>query len=156
MNRIKIAILLVLSISCLVPAEVRAEAPTPKGGCWSREIASRPIDDPAIVTIQGRVIAIEYSNQNQPIAAKEAVTWVRLKTIDNGEKSIYLGSERLLKQQQLPIKVGDSLKVQGVQAPKSKQLSTIIASTVKKGDRVWKINHVVAKPSGAKWCRYSG
>ena len=47
MKPIKSIMVLVVSIGCWLPGvAVRAEAPTPKGGCWSREVAMRPTDDP--------------------------------------------------------------------------------------------------------------
>lgn len=151
--------LLVVSVGCCIPAAVRAEAPTPRGGCWPREIAMRSSENSqAIMTIKGRVIAIEHNRKNQQIAAKELVTWVRIKTTNGAEKSIYLGSSQSLNQQSLKIQVRDVLEVQGVQTLKARQLPTIIASTVKKGDQVWKIDNFTNnnKPTEAKWCRYSG
>ncbi len=157
MNRIITTIILFGSIRCCNLDRVLAEAPKPKGGCWSRDVAMRPIIDPlAMTTIQGRVIAIEYNNKNQQIAAKELVTWVRVKTANGSIKSIYLGLNQYLKQQQIQIQIGDVLEVQGVQTIKPKQLPTIVASTVKKGERVWKINNISDKPSEAKWCRHNG
>ena len=156
MKRIKIAILLVASIGCLVPTQVKAEAPTPKRGCWSREIVMRPIDNPqTMTTTKGRVIAIEHG-KNQQLIVKELATWLRVKTETGEEKSIYLGSSQYLKQQRLQIKLRDLVEIQGIQMPKSKTLSTIVASTVKKGDRVWKIDNFINKPTVAKSCRYSG
>lgn len=156
MKRISMAILLFVSIGCLFPTEVRAEAPTPRGGCWSREIVMRPIADPQMLTtIQGRVIAIEHNQKNQPLAAKEIVTWVRVKTTSGEEKSVYLGLARSLTQQRLQLKVRDVVEIQGVQMPKAKQ-ATIVANTVKKGDRVWKIDNLADKPTGVKSCRYNG
>jgi hypothetical protein len=156
MNGMKIAILLVASIGWWWPVAVRAEAPMPKGGCWSREIATRPSVDPqTIATAKGRVIAIDRNNKDRSLAAKEVVTWVRLKT-PTGQKSVYLGSQRSLRQQGLNIKVRDIIEVQGIQTYKSKQLPTIIASTVKKSDRVWKIDNIADKPAGVQWCRYNG
>ena len=157
MNRITMTMLLVISVGCLFPAEVRAEAPIPKVGCWPREIAMRPSENPqAMMTIKGRVIAIEHNRKQQQIAAKELVTWVRVKTANGAEKSIYLGSSQSLNQQHLQIKVRDVLEIQGVQTLKARQLPTIIANTVKKGDRVWKIDNFTTKPTGVKLCRYSG
>ena len=156
MNRMKIAMLLVASIGWWLPVAVRAEAPTPRGGCWSREIASRPSVDPrTITTAKGRAIAIERNNKDRSLAAKEIVTWVRLKT-PTGQKTVYLGSQRSLRQQGLNIKVGDVIEVQGVQTYKSKQLPTIIASTVKRSDRVWKIDNIATKPTRVEGCKYNG
>jgi hypothetical protein len=156
MKRIKIALLLFASIGCLVPTQVRAEAPTPRGGCWSREIVMRPIDNPQpMTTVKGRVVAIEHG-KNQQIVTKELATWLRVKTATGEEKSIYLGSNQYLKQQRLQIQVRDSVEIQGVQMPKSRQLPTVIASTVKKGERVWKIDNFTNKQTGVKSCNYSG
>ena len=151
---IKIAMLLVVSISWL-PIAVRAEAPTPKNGCWSREVATRPTETQTIATAKGRVTGIERNDRDRTLAAKEVVTWVRLKT-PTGQKTVYLGSDRSLKQQGLEIKVRDVIEVQGVQTYKSKQLPTIIAGTVKKSDRVWKIANIGTKPTGVQWCRSNG
>jgi hypothetical protein len=157
MNKIIMTIALLSSIGWLFPHQVSAEAPKPRGGCWSRTIASRPIDNSQpITTISGRVMAIEYNNQNQPIAAKEIATWLKLRTPTGEEKSIYLGLNQHLQQQRIKIKTGDIVEVQGVQVPKIKSLSTIVASRIKKGDQVWKIETVSDKPTDVKWCRYSG
>jgi hypothetical protein len=157
MKQITMAALLLVSISWFNPAQVRAEAPKPKGGCWSRDVAMRPISDPqAMTTIKGQVIAIEHNDKNQQIAAKELVTWVRIKTADGTQKSIYLGSDLHLSQNRLQLKVSDNLEIQGTQTTNPKQLPTIVASTIKKGSRVWKINNVSSKPTTAKWCQHNG
>lgn len=145
-----------VSIGFLVPTEIRAEAPIPRNGCLSREIAARPSVDPQTqTTIRGRAISIEHNYKSQPIAAKEIVTWVRVKTVTGEQKLIYLGSARALQQQALQVNVRDQIEVQGVQMPKAKQ-PTIVASSLKKGDRVWKISNFTDKPVGAKLCRYTG
>jgi hypothetical protein len=157
MKQITMAALLLVSIGWFNPAQVRAEAPKPKGGCWSRDVAMRPISDPqAITTIKGQVIAIEHNDKNQQIAAKELVTWVRIKTADGTQKSIYLGSDLHLSQDRLQLKVSDNLEIQGTQTTNPKQLPTIVATTIKKGSRVWKINNVSSKPTTAKWCQHNG
>ena len=155
MNRIKISMLLVMSIGWWLPIAVRAEAPAPKAGCWSRELATRPTEAQTLTTAKGRVTAIERNNKDRKLAAKEVVTWVRLKT-PTGQKTIYLGLDRSLKQQGLNIRVSDVIQVEGVQTYKSKQSSTIIASTITKSDRVWKIDNIADKPAGVQWCRYNG
>jgi hypothetical protein len=155
MNQIKIVMFLVLSIGWL-PTAVRAEAPTPKGGCSSREVATRPLIAPRSVNVKGRVVAIERNNEERQIAARSVVKWVRLKTTTGEEKNVYLGSARALKQQGLNINVSDVLEVQGVQTNKSKQLPTIIASSIEKSDRVWKIANIADKPTGVQWCRFNG
>jgi hypothetical protein len=162
MKRIEMAIVLVasnvflLAIECGVSVEVRAEAPTPRSGCWSREIAIAPTAEAQMkMTIQGRVVAIERNDKDRSIAAKDVVTWVRIKTTDGEEKSVYLGSDRSLKQQRLRIRERDVLEIQGVQMPKAQQ-PTIVASSIKKGDRVWKIANFTDKPIGTKSCSYNG
>jgi hypothetical protein len=155
MKQVTITTILVASILSVGSGRVLAEAPTPNGGCWSREIAVRPIDDlQAMTTIKGRVSAIEQSN-NRHIAPKAVAKWLRLKTITGEEKRIYIGSDRYLDRQNLDIQVGDSLEIQGTKMPKAKQ-ATIVARTIFKGDRVWKVNNFKDKPTGTKWCRYSG
>jgi hypothetical protein len=156
MNRITAAIWSIALIGSLIPTELRAEAPTPRNGCLSREIAARPSVDPqTVTTIQGRVIGIEHNYKNQPIAAKEIVTWVRVRTANGQQKLIYLGAARALKQQDLKVNVRDVVEVQGFQMPKAQQ-PTIVASSFKKGDRVWKIANFTDKPVGGKLCRYTG
>ncbi len=157
MKRIRVAIIVVTAIGCLVGDRVRAEAPTPSGGCWSREIAVRPLaEQPPMTKIVGRVVAIEHNDKNQPIAPKERVTWARVRTNDGAEKSVYLGSARYLQQRRLNLKVSDVVAVEGVQTLKAQQLPTIAAHTVKKGDRVLNVNQLAAKPTGTKWCRATG
>ena len=157
MKQITIAALLLVSIGCFNPAGVRAEAPKPKGGCWSRDVAMRPISDPQVITtIKGQVIAIERNDKNEPIAAKEVVTWVRIKTADGTQKSIYLGSERYLNQQRLQLKVSDTLEIKGIQTTNPQQLPTIIASSIEKGNRVLKINKISSKPTTTQWCQHNG
>jgi hypothetical protein len=148
-------LLATIAIGCWSPSSVRAEAPAPRNGCVSREIVMRPIAEPQpMTTISGRIIAVEQ-NQNQRIAPKEFATWLRVKTNTGEEKSVYLGSNRSVKQQHLQLKVGDALEIQGVPMPKAKK-PTIVASTIKKGDRVWKIENFTAKQVGVKSCRYNG
>jgi hypothetical protein len=157
MKQITVAALLLGSIGWFNPAPVRAEAPKPRGGCWSSDVALRPMADPqAMTTIKGQVIAIDRNDKNEPIAAKELVTWVRIKTADGTQKSAYLGSDRYLSQQQIQLKVSDNLEIKGTQTTNPNQLPTIVASTIKKGTRVWKINQIRNKPTTAKWCQHSG
>jgi hypothetical protein len=156
MNRITAAIWSIASIGIFIPTAIRAEAPTPRNGCLSREIAARPSVDPqTVTTIQGRVVGIEHNDKNQPIAAKEIATWVRVRTANGQQKLIYLGAARALKQQDLKVNVRDVVEVQGFRMPKAKQ-PTIVASSVKRGDRVWKIANFTDKPVGGKLCRYTG
>lgn len=162
MKRIKMAIVLAASNGLLWTAiggwnldRVRAEAPTPRGGCWSREIVMRPLTEPqANATIQGRILAIEHG-QNQQVATKEMATWVRLQTASGEQKLIYLGSNRSLSQRNLKLNVSDSIEIQGVPMPKAKE-PTIVANTVKKGDRVWKINSFTNKQIAARSCKFTG
>ncbi len=157
MNRIKIAMLLLVSIGCWLPTGASAEAPAPKGGCWSRDIAVRPMPDAqTIATTAGRVTSIENNNKDRSLAAKEVITWVRLKTPTGEEKTVYLGSNRALKQQRIALKVNDVVKVRGIQTAEARQLPTIIANTIEKGDRIWKLDNPTAKPIGAQWCKYKG
>ncbi|WP_310481652.1 hypothetical protein [Chamaesiphon sp. VAR_48_metabat_403] len=158
MNRIKIAMLLVVSIGCWYPISARAEAPTPKGGCWSRDIAARPTmtDSQTISTTTGTVIAIENNNKDRSLAAKEVITWVRLKMPTGEQKTAYLGSSRALKQQRIALKVNDTIEVRGIQTAKSQPSPTIIASTIKKGNRTWKLDNPAEKPIGTQWCKHNG
>jgi hypothetical protein len=156
MNRITAAIWSIASIGIFIPTAIRAEAPTPRNGCLSREIAARPSVDPqTLTTIQGQVVGIEHNYKNQPIAAKEIATWVRVRTANGQQKLIYLGAARALKQQDLKVNVRDVVEIQGVQMPKAKQ-PTVVASSVKRGDRVWKIANFTDKPVGGKLCRSTG
>ncbi|WP_310486962.1 hypothetical protein [Chamaesiphon sp. VAR_69_metabat_338] len=156
MNRITVTIWSIALMGCLAPTAIRAEAPTPRNGCLPREIAARPSVDPqTVTTIQGRVVGIEHNYKNQPIAAKEIATWVRVRTANGQQKLIYLGAARALKQQDLKVNVRDVVEIQGFQMPKAKQ-PTIVASSVKRGERVWKIANFTDKPVGGKLCRYTG
>jgi hypothetical protein len=157
MKLITMTMLLICAIGCLPVDRVRAEAPKPKGGCWSRDMAMRPSDDlPAMTTLKGRVIAIEHNDQERQLAAKELVTWIRIKTDTGAYQSIYLGSDRHLQQQRLQLKVQDVVEITGVQVIKPKQLPTIVASIIKKGNRTWKVEQIAAKPTAAAWCQHSG
>jgi hypothetical protein len=158
MKRITMTMLLLCVIGCAQIDPVRAEAPKPKGGCWSKDIAMRSSSDsPAMITVKGRIVAIERNdNKGQQLAAKELLTWVRLKTETGSYQSIYLGSDRYLKQQRLQPKVQDLVEIAGVSVIKPKQLPTIVASTIKKGNRTWKVEQIAAKPTAAAWCQHSG
>lgn len=136
---------------------VRAEAPAPKGGCWSRDIAMRPQPDArTIVTTTGKIVAIENNNRDRSLASKEVISWVRLKTPTGEQKTVFLGSSRALRQQRIALKINDAIEVRGVQTSKAKQSPTIIASTIQKGGRVWTLDNPAEKPSGTKWCKYNG
>ena len=156
MKQIKIATIVALcTLGCGLPLAASAEAPTPKSGCWSTEVAIRPSTPDTVTTATGRVIGIERSDKDRPLAAKEVVTWVKLKT-PTGQKTVYLGSDRSLQQQGLKLKVRDKIEVKGVQTYKSKKLPTIIANTVKKSDRVWRIDNIATAPTGGERCKYNG
>lgn len=134
----------------LCPGIVVAEAPTPRGRCWSRDIAMRPINDPQMrVTIAGRVIAIDRGKRQQ----MEIGTQLRLKTDDGQEMSIYLGPSQYLRSQQIFLRVGDRLEVQGAKIMGVRPPNAIVANTIKKGSQMWKIREPNGKPNWAKWCR---
>ena len=157
MTRIKSAMVLLVSIGCWLPMGARAEAPTQKGGCWSRDVAVRPMPDAqTIATTTGKITSIENNNKDRSLAAKEVITWVRLQTSTGELKTAYLGSNRALKQQRIALKVNDIVEVRGTQTAKARQSPTIIASTIKKGDRVWKLDNPTEKPIGTQWCKYNG
>jgi hypothetical protein len=158
MKRVVVTMLLFVAIGGWNLDRVRAEAPKPKGGCWSRNIATRSISQTQpTISVKGLVIGIEYNNKDrQPLAQKEIVTWVRIKTANGSIESIYLGSNQDLVRQNFQIKVWDTIEVQGTQTIQPKQLPTIVASTVTKSDRVWKINHISGKPTEAQWCKHNG
>ena len=157
MNKITRAVLLLLAVGCYSPIAVRAEAPKPRGGCWSRDVVIRPQEESqAMTTVRGTVVAIESNNKNRQIAAPDLVTWVRIQAQDGSQKSIYLGSNQYLKQQGLRIGIRDVVEVQGVETIKPKQLPTIAATTLKRGTRAWKIDRVGTKPAAAKWCQHRG
>jgi hypothetical protein len=157
MKRIMMTMLLLCAIGCAQIDPVRAEAPKPTGGCWSKNLAMRSSDElPAMTTIKGRVIAIDHNDKDRQIAAKELVTWVRIKTDTGADQSIYLGADRYLKQQRLRLKVQDVLEITGVQVIKPKQQPMIVANTIKKGNRTWKVEQIAAKPTAVAWCQHSG
>lgn len=137
-------------------APARAEAPQPtRSGCWSREIVMRPMQDPQTTTkIAGRVVAIEQNNSPW-LAPKEIATWARVKTTTGEQKSIYLGSSRLLKQQNLKLSVRDNVTIQGLPMPNAKQ-PTIVANTIVKGNRTWNIDNYIDLQREAKSCKYTG
>jgi hypothetical protein len=154
MKRISIAMMLITLIGALVPTLVRAEAPMMTGKCSTRNIAMRSTVEPQMTTtVIGRVVSMEYGKQQQ-IAAKNMVMWLRLKTATGEEVPVYLGSSWHLTKKQLQIQVGDLLEIQGVKTPGANPQSAMtIASTVKKGDRVWKVK-IPNKPTNvAKSCQ---
>jgi hypothetical protein len=157
MKLMTMTMLLLCSIGCVQIDRVHAEAPKPKGGCWSRDVAMRPTADlPTTTTVKGRIIAIEHNDQDRQIAAKDLVTWVQVQTDPGVSQSIYLGSDRHLQQQRLQLKIQDLVEITGVQVIKPKQLPTIVASSIKKGDRTWKFEKVGTKPTMAVWCKHNG
>lgn len=152
MKRISWVTLFIALIGVLFPALVHAEAPITPGGCASKNIAIRPIEQQQVTTVQGRVARIEYGKQQQ-IAAKNMVMWLRLKTANGEEVPVYLGSTWHLHQQHLRVRVGDLLEIQGVKTPGANlQSAMTIANTIKKGDRVWKVS-IPNKPNVAKSCQ---
>jgi hypothetical protein len=146
-----LATLVTIFIGTLVPAGARAEAPNVPNACRSI-LATRPIEPQPAVTLKGRVVALEYGKQ-QRIAVTSMVMWLRLKT-DSGEiRPVYLGSSWYLDRKHLQVRVGDRLEINGVRVPgSSPQSAMTIASTIKKGDRVWKAS-IPNKPNVAKSCQ---
>jgi hypothetical protein len=134
-----------------VSTGVRAEAPSAPNACRS-SIASRPIEPQQPITLKGRVVGLEYGKQ-QRVAVTNMVMWLRLKT-DSGEiRPVYLGSSWYLDRKDFQVRVGDMLEIRGVKVPgSSPQSAMTIASTIKKGDRVWKAS-IPNKPNVAKSCQ---
>ncbi len=154
MNRISLAtIVFITLLDALVPAVVHAEAPMITGKCSTKTIAMRSIVQPQMTRVTGRVTGIEYGKQ-QRIAAKNMLMWLRLKTATGEELPVYLGSSWHLSKKQLQVRVGDLLEIQGIEMPGANPRSTMtIASTVKKGDRVWQVK-IPNKPNhAAKSCQ---
>jgi hypothetical protein len=146
--------LLYVGIGFAAPAGAEAPAPA-RSGCWSREIVMRPQPSSQATTkIAGRVVAIERNNSPW-LAPKEIATWVRVKTTTGEQKSIYLGSSRLLKQQNLKLAVRDNIAIQGLPMPNAKQ-PTIVANEIVKGNRTWKIDNYTDLQREAKSCKYTG
>ncbi len=151
MNEIGLATIVTIFISAVVPAGARAEAPIAPNACQSR-IAIRSIEPQQSITLKGRVVSLEYGKQ-QRIAVTNMVMWLRLQT-DSGEiLPVYLGSSWSLDRKHLQVRVGDRLEISGVKVPgSSPQSAMTIASTIKKGDRVWKAS-IPNKPNVAKSCQ---
>jgi hypothetical protein len=154
MNRISLAtIVFITLLDALVPAVVNAEAPMITGKCSTKNIAMRSIEQPQMTKVTGRVVGIEYGKQ-QRIAAKNMVMWLRLKTGTGEELPVYLGSSWHLIKKQLQVRVGDLLEIQGVETSGANPRSIMtIASTVKKGDRTWKVNIPNRPNTVAKFCQ---
>lgn len=151
MKQIKLATIAMMFVGALVPAGVRAEAPSAPNACRT-SIASRPIEPQQQITLKGRVVGLEYGNQ-QRIAATNMVMWLRLKTNSGEVLPVYLGSSWYLDRNHLQVRVGDTLEIRGVKVPGSSPRSAMtIASTIKKGDRVWKAS-IPNKPNVAKSCQ---
>jgi hypothetical protein len=146
-----LATIVMMFVGALVPAGAHAEAPLVPNACRS-SIATRPIEPQQPITLKGRVVSLEYGKQPQ-VAAKNMVMWLRLKT-DIGEVlPVYLGSSWYLDRNHLQVRVGDRLEIRGVKVPgSSPQSAMTIASTIKKGDRVWKAS-IPNKPNVAKSCQ---
>ena len=135
-----------------MPVGVRAEAPMVPRACASKNIVMRPIDPPQLTTVKGRVISMEYGKQ-QRVAVKNMVMWLHLTTATGERVPVYLGSSWYLDKKHLQVRVGDLLEIQGVKtAGASPQSAMTIASTIKKGDRVWKAK-IPNKPNVAKSCQ---
>ena len=146
------ATIVVALIVALFPAIAKAEAPMPKGQgrCWSRDIAMRPINDPQLrVSIAGKVISIA----NHKRQSTEIGTQLRLKTDDGKEMSISLEPSLYPHVEPKSIRVGDRLEIQGAKITSLKQPTKIVATTVKKGDRIWQVREPNGKPTWAKWCK---
>ncbi len=152
MNKITLTTIVIAMIAAVVPVGVRAEAPMVPGGCSSKNIVMRSIDPPQTTTVKGRVVSMEYGKQ-QRVAVKNMVMWLRLKTATGEQVPIYIGSSWYLDKNHLQVRVGDVLEIQGVKtAGTSPQSAMTIASTIKKGDRVWKAK-IPNKPNIAKSCQ---
>jgi hypothetical protein len=151
MKQLGLAMIVTMFVGALVPAGALAEAPLVPNACRSN-IASRPIEPQQPITLKGRVVGLEYGKQPQ-IAVKNMVMWLRLKT-DIGEVlPVYLGSTWYLDRNHLQVRVGDRLEIRGVKVPgSSPQSAMTVASTIKKGDRVWKAS-IPNKPNVAKSCQ---
>jgi hypothetical protein len=146
-----LATLVTIFVGALVPAAARAEAPNVPNVCRSI-LAVRPTEPQQPVTLKGRVVGLEYGKQ-QRVAVTNMVVWLRLKT-DSGEiRPVYLGSSWYLDRKNLQVRVGDRLEINGVKIPgSSPQSAMTLASTIKKGDRVWKAS-IPNKPNVAKSCQ---
>ena len=152
MKQINLTMIFIVAIAALVPVGVRAEAPMVPSACSSRNIVMRPIDPPQLTTVKGRVVSMEYGKQ-QRVAVKNMVMWLQLKTATGEQVPVYVGSSWYLDKKHLQVRVGDLLEIQGVKtAGSSPQSAMTIASTIKKGDRVWKAK-IPNKPNVAKSCQ---
>ncbi len=150
MKIIATTIALVALAVTVLPTLAMAEAPVPRNRCWSKDIAMRPINDPQLrVSTAGRVVAIDHSNRKQPAIG----TQLRLRADDGKETNISLEPSLSPRPQPKSIRIGDRLEIQGAKITSLKQPTRIIATTVKKGDRVWQVREPSGKPTGAKWCK---
>jgi hypothetical protein len=150
MKIIATTIALVALAATVLPTLAMAEAPVPRNRCWSKDIAMRPINDPQLrVSTAGRVVAIDATNRNQPAIG----TQLRLRTDDGKETNISLEPSLSPRPQPKSIRIGDRLEIQGAKITSLKQPTRIVATTVKKGDRVWQVRDPGGKPAGAKWCK---
>jgi hypothetical protein len=150
MKIIATTIALVALAATVLPALAMAEAPVPRNRCWSKDIALRPINDPQLrVSTAGRVVAVDATNRQQPAIG----TQLRLRTDDGKETNISLEPSLSPRPQPKSIRIGDRLEIQGAKITSLKQPTRIIATTVKKGDRVWQVPQPSGKPAGAKWCK---
>jgi hypothetical protein len=134
----------------VLPTVALAEAPVPRNRCWSKDIAMRPINDPQLrVSTAGRVVAIDANNPRQSTIG----TQLRLRTDDGKETNISLEPSLSPRPQPKSIRIGDRLEITGAKITSLKQPTRIIATTVKKGNRVWQVREPSGKPTGAKWCK---
>jgi hypothetical protein len=145
-----VALATIVLPTLMLPSSVMAEAPVPRNRCWSKDIAMRPINDPQLrVSTAGRVVAIDAINRQQPAIG----TQLRLRTDDGKETNVSLEPSLSPRPQPKSIRIGDRLEIQGAKITSLKQPTTIVATTVKKGDRVWQVRDPGGKPAGAKWCK---
>lgn len=152
MNKIALATAFGILVSIISPAAAKAEAPMAPAGCPTRKIAIRSVEPEQQVALSGRVTSIEYGNQ-QHVAQKNMVMWLRLKTDRGEEVPVYLGSSWHLRKQQLQLRVGDRLQIRGVKTLGTalKQPMTI-ANTITKGQRTWQVS-IPKKTNLVKSCQ---
>ncbi len=152
MNKIGLATAFGILVSLISPAAAKAEAPMAPSGCPTHKIAIRSSEPEQQVALSGRVTSIDYGNQ-QHVALKNMVMWLRLKTDRGEEIPVYLGSSWHLRKQQLQLRVGDRLKIQGVKMPTTglKQSMTI-ANTITKDKRTWQVS-IPKKTNLVKSCQ---
>jgi hypothetical protein len=140
----------------LFPTGAFAEAPTQKGGCWSRDVAMRPMYDPQKnVSVMGRAISIE-SGVLQRSSATDIGSRLRLKLANNQEIAVYLAPSWYLDRERIQIKAGDRVEIRGAKLNQGRQPMVVVAATIKKGDQTWAIRDPKGKPMWVKWCKPVG